>query len=211
MDDRQIRVHAPRQARSRETERAITESFAALLREKPFADISVAEIAERAGVSIGGLYARFPSKEALLEIVELGILEDFRAIADRALAAGSFVGKGIDDVTHAYTRLCITHFRKYRAEILQILRFTRPKSGTEDRLKAFNASVHDHVRSLLHERRDEITGDDKRRTINLGLFFASALCREVVFTRNLQMYPVEMTDEDLIQEIGSAFTRYIKG
>lgn len=209
MDGKQSRVHAPQQARSRETERAITDALASLLREKPFADIGVAEIAERANISIGGLYARFPSKEALLEMVELGMLEDFKAVADGALATDAFVGKGIDDVTRAYARLCITHFRMHRSEILQILRFTRPKSATEDRLRTFNQSVHDRMRALLFDRRDAIAGDDKLRTINLGLFFASALCREVVLTRNLEVYPVTVTDEELIQEIGFAFSRYL--
>jgi AcrR family transcriptional regulator len=211
MDDRHVRVHAPQQARSRETERAISDALAALLREKPFADVSVAEIAARANVSIGGFYARFPSKEALLELVELGILEEFRASAERDLAAEPLEGKGVGAVARAYTRMCITHFRHHRAEILQILRFTRPNSSTEARLRAFNVAVHDIMRALLIARRSEIVGADPMVTINLGLFFASALCREAVLTRNLQVYPVEVDDETLIEEIGAAFSNYLTG
>jgi AcrR family transcriptional regulator len=211
MDDKPARVYPPQQARSRETEHAISDALATLLREKPFADITVAEIAARANVSVGGFYARFASKDALLEMVELRILGDFRETAARELAAGLFIGKGVDAVARAYVQMAITHFRIHRAEILQILKFTRPKSSTEDRLKAFNVSVHDMMRALLFDRRDAITGDDPMRTINLGLFFASALCREVVLTRNLQVYPVEASDEMLIEEVGAAFCNYLTG
>ena len=209
MESKESKVHAPQQARSRETERAISDALARLLTEKPFAEISVADIAAAAGVSVGGFYARFPSKDALLEMVELGILEEFRESAHRALAAKRFEGKGIDAVTHAYVEMCITHFRVHRAAILQILKFTRPNSTMEARLRAFNSSVHDVMRSLLYDRRDGIPGDDPMRTINLGLFFASALCREVVLTRNLTVYPVEVTDEQLVGEIAKAFSAYL--
>lgn len=210
MTDSSYQRHAPQQERSRETERAITDALATLLKEKPFADISVNEIAAAANVSVGGFYARFPSKEALLSLVELNILEEFKAVADSTLAAEHFEGTGIDAVTRAYVRMLITHFRLHRAEILQILRFSRPNSSTEARLKAFNISVHDRMRALLHERREHVRGDDKLRTINLGLFFASALCREAVLTRNLQVYPVDVTDEALIEEISAAFSGYLQ-
>src|SRR5271165_3271865 len=62
-------VIAPRQvkqARSRKTLDRFLQATRDILYEKEFADITVAEIVQRAGSSCGAFYARFPSKEALL-------------------------------------------------------------------------------------------------------------------------------------------------
>jgi AcrR family transcriptional regulator len=202
-------VNPPQQARSRRTERAIAGALSALLREKPFADISVAEIARLANVSVGGFYARFASKEALLALVELDILERFNEGAAAALDPARFHGLGLEAITRTYAELLVTHFRTHRSEIVQILKYTRPGSDTEERLRQFNVGVHDRMRALLLAHRQRIQGDDTMRTINLGLFFAGAACREAVLTRNLQVYPVEVSDQQLAGEIGAAFYRYL--
>ena len=60
---------APRQARGRAAQERIVAATLALLAEQPFERVSVADIAARAGVAVGGVYRRFPSKERLLVYV----------------------------------------------------------------------------------------------------------------------------------------------
>ncbi|MGH7460181.1 MAG: hypothetical protein ACREMA_04015 [Longimicrobiales bacterium] len=62
---------------------------------------------------------------------------------------------------------------------------------------------------MLLARADDIRGADKLRTINLGLFFTSAVAREAVLTRNLQVYPVELSDAQLAEEIARLFVGYL--
>jgi AcrR family transcriptional regulator len=193
-------THVPHQARSRRTERLIADALRALLRQKPFPDISVAEIASAAGVSIGGFYARYASKEALLAMVELSMLEDFAASAREAL---DNVGESTADIAHAYASLLVTNFQTHRDEILQILRYAQNNSASQDQLRQFNHSVHDRIRQLLRGRASETT-------VNLALFFASAAAREAILTRNIRMYPVELSDAELSAEIALAFTAYIE-
>jgi len=67
--DRQARVQprkSPRQARSRETRRAILEAAARVLRAEGPAAFNTNRVAEVAGVSVGSLYQYFPNKAALL-------------------------------------------------------------------------------------------------------------------------------------------------
>jgi hypothetical protein len=47
------------------------------------------------------------------------------------------------------------------------------------------------------------------RAINLALFFTSALAREAVLTRNLSVYPVEVSDEELAAEIAHMMYSYL--
>lgn len=59
-------LHAPQQARSRATRDRILAALARLLKNKPFDAISTAELTRAANCSMSSLYARFPTKDALL-------------------------------------------------------------------------------------------------------------------------------------------------
>ena len=63
------------QRRSRENREKIVRALDEALKEKPFDQVSVAELAERAGVAVGTVYQRFKNKEALIPV----ILEIYRA------------------------------------------------------------------------------------------------------------------------------------
>jgi hypothetical protein len=65
------------------------------------------------------------------------------------------------------------------------------------------------MRALLGTHLAEIGGPDPMLRINLGLFFASAAAREAVLTRNLEVYPVTIADQQLADEIGRAFYSYL--
>ena len=66
----------PKQARSRETQGRIVAAALELVVERGREGPSVPEIAERAGVSIGAFYGRFPTKEALFDHVDRQLFEE---------------------------------------------------------------------------------------------------------------------------------------
>ncbi|WP_306253649.1 TetR/AcrR family transcriptional regulator [Parvularcula sp. IMCC14364] len=57
------------QSRSIQTRNKIVAAFEALLKEKAFENISVAEIADKAGVSVGAIYRRFENKDAFIPLI----------------------------------------------------------------------------------------------------------------------------------------------
>ncbi len=57
------------QDRSRRTREKLVTAFGALLREKAFEAITMAELAERSGVAVGTVYRRFANKEALIPVI----------------------------------------------------------------------------------------------------------------------------------------------
>ena len=61
-------------------------------------DVGVDEIARVAGVGIGTLYRRFPTKDALISELVRQVLEDFVALAEEALSAPE--GKGLEQVLY---------------------------------------------------------------------------------------------------------------
>jgi len=65
------------------------------------------------------------------------------------------------------------------------------------------------MRGYLSARSGEIRAPDVLRTINMGLFIAGAACREALLARYLSVYPVSLTDDDLVDEISSAFRSHV--
>jgi AcrR family transcriptional regulator len=59
-------VVVPQQARGRDTHTRLVQACLDLIEEKPFVQITIAEIAAEAGVSVGNFYRRFRSKESIL-------------------------------------------------------------------------------------------------------------------------------------------------
>jgi len=78
-------VRPPQQARSHLTLGRILDAAEASLREKRWEDASVAEIARRAGSSVGAFYSRFRDKDALLSALHERFVEEAIATADRAM------------------------------------------------------------------------------------------------------------------------------
>jgi AcrR family transcriptional regulator len=67
--------HAPRQARSRESERRLLQAAAEVLSTHGLEGTTIPRIAEHAGLTPGAVYRRFPDKTALLETALLKALE----------------------------------------------------------------------------------------------------------------------------------------
>lgn len=105
-------VEPPKQERSRRSYNRILEVTAELLAGRPFDEISVAEIAERAGYTKGAFYHRFDSKATLLRhlVARLttGALEEWESFldpeawSDRALR--EFLEAFIGRLVAIYTR-----------------------------------------------------------------------------------------------------------
>jgi len=96
------RTRAPRQARSEATYRRLLDAAELLLTEESFDQVTVAEIAARAGVTIGAFYARFADKDALLESLEERVTEAVLAVVARATDPVRWEGATVGEALHRY-------------------------------------------------------------------------------------------------------------
>jgi AcrR family transcriptional regulator len=79
---------APLQERSQETvARALAAATALLARGVPLESMTTAQIAQEAGMSVGGLYRFFPDKQAVVDAIALRHMEEFQARVGAALLA----------------------------------------------------------------------------------------------------------------------------
>jgi AcrR family transcriptional regulator len=78
-----------RQKRGQVTYDALVETCFALLQEKDFDEISIAELAQKAGYSVGAFYARFRSKDELFHAMVMRHLEGRRKTRSKQFSAAA--------------------------------------------------------------------------------------------------------------------------
>ncbi|GAB2997976.1 TetR/AcrR family transcriptional regulator [Mycobacterium bourgelatii] len=78
-------LHPPRQARSRAALQRLLASAEQVLVNEGLEDFTIARVAEHAGVSVGGVYRRFASKEQLIEAIKQVLAERVERAVSEAL------------------------------------------------------------------------------------------------------------------------------
>jgi AcrR family transcriptional regulator len=201
-----------RQARSRRTTERITAAALALLERKTFAQLTVAEIARKAGVSVGGFYGRFRSKDALLQYFDVTVIEGILERARRELDSERLAGAGARDVVSTYVELAVRMFREHRQVLQQVALRSRTSRDPafRERIRAANRFLHGRFRALLEERRAEIGHPEPARAIDLGLTFVSAAMREYVLFAEFRPDFAPIPDRGLVRELTDAFCAYLQ-
>ena len=194
----------PQQERSRQTAERITAAALALLERKSFAELTVSEIARKAGVSVGGFYARFPSKQALLQYFDATIVEGM-------LDSERLTEADARTVVTTYIRLAVTMFRRHRPVLQQVALRSRTSTDPafKQRIRDANAFLHGRFRALLEERRAELGHPEPRVAIDLGLTFVSATMREYVLFAEFRPDFAPLSDARLVRELSDAFCAYL--
>ncbi|MCS7008000.1 MAG: helix-turn-helix domain-containing protein, partial [Thermoleophilia bacterium] len=72
-------VRPPKQRRSQASLERVLEASRTLLEEGGFDTFTIQDVSQRAGVSVGAIYARFGSKVGLLRAVHKAAMETIRA------------------------------------------------------------------------------------------------------------------------------------
>ena len=189
----------PVQARSRATLERLLVATEALLHDRRFTDISVAEIVEQAASSVGAFYKRFSSKDDLLPYLlkrlqdrQLGAIEAF-VIDPRwnGVDLGARIDAFIDIVADSYrsnrglVRALVTRQFSDRAEL------------PPDEIRKARRIV-DLVAGWLLECRADIRHDDPEAAVRVAMFMAlTSLQVALLFRPATRRFP----DSILISEI----------
>jgi AcrR family transcriptional regulator len=204
---------APRQARGRAAQERLVAATLALLAERPFERVSVADIAARAGVAVGSVYRRFPSKERLLVYVAGEAIppEELAAFHDR-LDPARWRGAPVAAVVECYLALTVEVFRRHRTIMRPLALLARLSDDAELRayLTEVNREAHGRFRALLHERLAAVRHPRPALAIDLALLWASAAIREVVlFGQPVSALAPELDDAALVRELTCGFVAYL--
>lgn len=183
-------VHKPRQARSQETLDRFVVAGLSLLGERPFDEVSVADIVERAERTVGSFYARFDDKYALLYLLvarmDDRIRDVVRAFCDPARwdgqPVGAFVGESVRLNLQAY-RSSAALFRAALCAATSDERFALQRAD----LLGYCAGHH---KAFLRTRSDELPVADVARAADRSFeFMTAALDHHLLFGRFTETSP----------------------
>ena len=141
----------PQQERSRRTLQRLLDAGEALIREKGFDRASVAEIAERAGCSVGAFYTRFPDKDALFYSILQRFYEGAAATVEEMMTAPRW--REIPD--HVVVDTMLEFTAKAVRERHQLIATIVNRASRDERAATALASIYDLVcRSALRFMRE---------------------------------------------------------
>jgi AcrR family transcriptional regulator len=188
------------------------QAFRRLLRTKSLASISVAEIATAAGTSVGGFYARFSAKEALLVPLAEEVMAEARQAIDAAFDAPG-VATSLPRIVDAYVGTIVRLFREHRSTLLHIRQAASGETAVAIGRLVHDMNVYTHTRfrMLALEHRATIRHRSPAQAVELALFIGSASAREAVLSENWKSYEIRPDDELLVAEISRAMRRYLEG
>jgi AcrR family transcriptional regulator len=144
------RVTEPKQARAHATRERLLDAFAELLYQRPYAEISVADIASAADVTTGAVYARFGDKRGVAVALAERFLSMSFDLMDSWGAQDRWTSATPREIIDNWTRGAINFGRMYRPYLMLML---------DDRtLREQHTAVIDHSsRILAHLLRNAMT------------------------------------------------------
>jgi AcrR family transcriptional regulator len=198
-------VTAPRQERSQRTLERILAALGELLSEKSFDQISMVELAERAGCAVTSIYARFKDKWSMIAALHESFRDDAIARIDSFLAPERWHGATADAIIAATTAELVAAYHEHRHLLHAVLLTDEP------RVYSRAASVARHAAERLLEVLPAPAGvaaDLLRSRVQFGVRVVIATLQQRVL---LDAVPGEWvgTNADLARELANLMTSYL--
>jgi len=202
-------VRPPRQARSQDTLDRILDAAEALVAEKGFADATVAEVARRAGSSVGSFYTRFHDKDGLLYALYDRYFEQATATADAALDPARWEGVGIAEILRSVTRFLVEVYRERAGLIRAFVQRNHSDANFQTRQERLSHYVNEKLSALLLARAAEIAHPDPARAAAFGLTFTVSTIESIVLFGEMRSNVLALSDDELAAELACAYLAYL--
>ena len=198
-----------RQARSRATRARILAAAESLVGEHPYPGVSLADIARRAGVSVGAVYARFPSKEAILLMLGVAVFDEVCRRFEEALSSLPEAPLSFRDVVAAYVTTLVRELVRHRALITEVRRHAATDPSLRRLADRTNRAIHETFLTRARAFSHRIRHPDPEARLNYALFAVNAAAREAILSGALGTYSVKGGNTELTVELTTLMTRYV--
>ncbi len=176
------------QARSRRTRESVLSTARNLLESDSWESVSMPDLAREADLSIGALYARFPSKDAVLQLLAAAIFHEASRAFARAFAENC---RSLSDIAERYTATLVDQLSLHR----RVIQEARTSSAALPELR----SLMDRVNHTIHQgfldavdRTPEGSQLDEE-LVRTVLFTVNATAREAIISGALRTYELDLT------------------
>ena len=202
-------IRPVRQARSQETLERLLDSAEALIADKGFDDITVAEIAARAGFSVGAVYSRFHDKQGLLHSLQDRFVDEANLTTDDAFDPERWLGASIEEIVSELTVFLVEIHRERRGVLRELLSRMKSEASMVERKERLVAHVGEHLESLLMARADRIGHPNPPAAIRFGLRLVLSALEQAILFDAAGAYGIPASDERLAGELTRAYLAYL--
>lgn len=203
------RFNPPQQHRSQETLDRILDATEDVLEAKSFTDATLAEIMERAGMTVGAFYRRFPDKDALLQHMDQRFFDEVRQRGDALLDPARWSSASVSDVIRAFTAEAVSIYRGRRG----LLRSLFLRARNDQVLQASASRVNEHLlerlRAVLLPLAREMRHPEPARAIDLGYMVMIGALRETTLFDETWPKPTPADAVDLADELARLLLGYL--
>jgi AcrR family transcriptional regulator len=202
----------PQQRRSQETLTRLLGAAESLLEEKSFREVSVNEIVQRAGSSIGAFYARFANKQALLECLTEAFTRDTEEEARRLAVSRDWGATPLETAIAEYVRVLVRQHRKHRGTLRALASASMTRGRDAVDLGHAGMVPPLPLIDLIANRRSEIGHPNPDVAAHLGLGMIVSAIRERVLFPELSASPRPMTpvtDAVFAEELARALVGFL--
>ena len=159
-------LNPPKQSRSRRTLERIVRASLDILEEEGPAGLTVQAVVARANSSVGSFYARFKSKDDLLDYLGARVWQEALDRWTEALASRNWAELELRELAAGSVGLLVDAQRS-RSSYLRAL--DRAAGGSDEAYTAFRAHLLDGIAELLLARKVEIDHLRPELAVRLGL------------------------------------------
>ena len=202
-------IRPVRQARSQETLERLLDSAEALIADKGFDDVTVAEIAARAGFSVGAVYSRFHDKQGVLHRLQDRFVDEATLTTNDAFDPERWLGASIEEIVSELTVFLVEIHRERRGVLRELLSRTRNEASTVEPKERLVAHVGEHLESLLMARADRIGHPNPAAAIRFGLRLVLSALEQAILFEGASAYGIPNSDEQLAGELTRAYLAYL--
>ncbi len=197
------------QARSQATLERLLDGAEALISDKGFDDVTVAEIAARAGFSVGAVYSRFQDKQGVLHALQDRFVEEANLTIDDAFDPSRWRGASIEEIVGELMVFLVEIHRERRGVLRELLSRTTREASMVERKERLVAHVGEHLQALLLARKDRIGHPEPAAALRFGLRFALATLEQAILFDETGAYGIPDSDERLAAELTRAYLAYL--
>ncbi len=203
-------VRPGQQSRSQRTQEALLEAAEALFAEEGADATSVADVAARAGCSVGAVYHHFRDKKALGYALFERLSERFRATTREAVDPARWEGASIADILRGYLEFSLETGRERPAFKRAGLEATRHDPALRERYAGLRSELDEGLARLLLERRDEIGHPDPVLATAFVLDQLGAMLRTRLDELLLPTQLAQRPDEVFVEEALRSACAYLR-
>jgi AcrR family transcriptional regulator len=202
-------VQAPQQSRSQRTMNRILDAAEKLLDEKSFQELTINDIVQEAGCSVGAFYGRFKDKDTLLHALDERLMHDLVMLIETTIADSKWASLTLNETIKTLVEMMVEantqRMGVMRTVILQAKLIPDPRfREREDQL---NAAVPRLIALILaHE--DEIQHPQPALAAQLGFLQIHFAIRELMLWPHIaSAFPV--SKEQLTAECTRMYSAYL--